>query len=203
MSIATAINDLSSRIQSAYDACETKGATMPASKTTWNLSSTIESIPAGGGDWYGVDLNELASVDENGQLRQTDMTVDAVFSGVKSIEERMFNSSIFDTAFTSNKPFYIQLKSLSFPDLLSAGSQSFAQAFRNQLSLSSISFPKLSSTGTQTFYNSFNNDSTLTSLEFPELIEAATSAYMYCCQGTTGIERMSFPKLSAVADRAF
>ena len=46
--IAEEINDLKSRVNSAYDACELKGATIPQDKTTWNLSSTIESIPSSG-----------------------------------------------------------------------------------------------------------------------------------------------------------
>lgn len=46
--IAEEINDLKGRISAAYDVCETKGATIPSEKTTWNLSSTIESIPSGG-----------------------------------------------------------------------------------------------------------------------------------------------------------
>lgn len=50
MSIATAINDLSGRIQDAYTALEAKGATMPVEKDTWHLSTTIDTIPAGGGD---------------------------------------------------------------------------------------------------------------------------------------------------------
>lgn len=48
MTIAEEINDLKGRVSAAYDACEAKGAEMPEDKTTWNLSSTIESIPAGG-----------------------------------------------------------------------------------------------------------------------------------------------------------
>lgn len=41
MTIAEEINDLKSRVSSAYDACVEKGATIPQDKTTWNLSSTI------------------------------------------------------------------------------------------------------------------------------------------------------------------
>ena len=55
--IAEEITALSGRIQEAYDVCEAKGATMPQSKTTWNLSSTIDSIPAGGGTFLGMDLS--------------------------------------------------------------------------------------------------------------------------------------------------
>ena len=58
--IAEEINDLKSRVDSAYDACEAKGATIPTEKTTWNLSSTIESIPSGGAEmptFYGVPIS--------------------------------------------------------------------------------------------------------------------------------------------------
>lgn len=47
MSVATAITDLSARIQGAFQACEEKGATMPESRTTHTLSATIESIQGG------------------------------------------------------------------------------------------------------------------------------------------------------------
>ena len=50
MSIATAINDLSSRINDAYTALENKGAVMPSEKTSHNLSACIDTIPSGGGD---------------------------------------------------------------------------------------------------------------------------------------------------------
>ena len=58
--IAEEINDLKSRVDSAYDACAEKGATIPTEKTTWNLSSTIESIPSGGAEmptFYGVPIS--------------------------------------------------------------------------------------------------------------------------------------------------
>ena len=57
--IAEEINDLKSRVDSAYDACEAKGATIPTEKTTWNLSSTIESIPSGAEmpTFYGVPIS--------------------------------------------------------------------------------------------------------------------------------------------------
>lgn len=50
MSIATALNDLSGRINDAYTALENKGAVMPSEKTTHNLSACIDTIPTGGGD---------------------------------------------------------------------------------------------------------------------------------------------------------
>ena len=62
--IAEEINDLKSRVDSAYDACELKGATIPQDKTTWNLSSTIESIPSGAEmpTFYGVPISAFLPI---------------------------------------------------------------------------------------------------------------------------------------------
>lgn len=49
MSVATALTDLSGRIQDAYTALAAKGATMPATRNSYNLSSTIDTVPSGGG----------------------------------------------------------------------------------------------------------------------------------------------------------
>ena len=45
--IAEEINDLKSRVNSAYDACVEKGATIPAVKNTANLPECIRSISGG------------------------------------------------------------------------------------------------------------------------------------------------------------
>lgn len=69
MSIATAITDLSGRIQGAYSALENKGAVMPLVRDTYHLSASIDSIPAGSATKYGVDINALlGDVDANGEL---------------------------------------------------------------------------------------------------------------------------------------
>lgn len=44
MSVATAIENLSGRIQDAYTALSAKGATMPATKNSYNLSATVDTI---------------------------------------------------------------------------------------------------------------------------------------------------------------
>ena len=57
MSIATAITDLQGRIEDAYDALELKGATIPATKNTYNLPTTIGTISTGGGSAEKKDVN--------------------------------------------------------------------------------------------------------------------------------------------------
>ncbi len=48
MSIASEIDALKNRVKSAYDALQAKGATMPSTKNTANMPSTINSIQTGG-----------------------------------------------------------------------------------------------------------------------------------------------------------
>lgn len=50
MSIASAIRDLSARIDVAYDHIAAKGGTVPADTDSWNLSTAIDSIPTGSAD---------------------------------------------------------------------------------------------------------------------------------------------------------
>ena len=47
MTIAEEINDLKGRVNSAYDACVDKGATIPTVKNTANLPECIRSISGG------------------------------------------------------------------------------------------------------------------------------------------------------------
>lgn len=46
--LQNAINSLKTNISNSYDACQTKGATMPSQKTSSNLADCILSIPSGG-----------------------------------------------------------------------------------------------------------------------------------------------------------
>ena len=67
--IAEEINDLKSRVNSAYDVCELKGATIPQDKTTWNLSSTIESIPSSGEmpKIFGIPISTYVPINQEGE----------------------------------------------------------------------------------------------------------------------------------------
>jgi hypothetical protein len=50
MAIVDTINSIKVNVENAYTSLENKGATIPNQKNIQNLSSTIESIQAGGGD---------------------------------------------------------------------------------------------------------------------------------------------------------
>lgn len=50
MTIANEIQRIQNNITNTYDALEAKGATMPLTKNSNNLASTVETIPGGGGE---------------------------------------------------------------------------------------------------------------------------------------------------------
>lgn len=64
MSIATAITDLQGRIEDAYTALQAKGATIPATKNTYNLPTTIGTITSGG----GVESKDVNFIDYDGTI---------------------------------------------------------------------------------------------------------------------------------------
>lgn len=57
MSIATAITALQGRVEDAYTALQAKGATIPATKNTYNLPTTIGTITSGGSEAEWKDVN--------------------------------------------------------------------------------------------------------------------------------------------------
>ena len=61
MSIASEIQRIQTNISNAYSACDSKGATMPQTQNSANLTSCINSIPAGGGEVSGT-----ITITENG-----------------------------------------------------------------------------------------------------------------------------------------
>lgn len=59
MSIASQITRINTNIANAYDACEFKGATMPATENSSNLARTIRSIPTGGSPSQNYAWNQM------------------------------------------------------------------------------------------------------------------------------------------------
>ena len=112
MSIATAITDLKGRIEDAYDALEEKGATIPATKNTYNLPTTIGTIQGGGGTTYGMTVeNIIGEVDANGQLVPTS-SFSFMSNDIKSIPSYgLYHKFYKNTA----------LSSVSLPNLTSIG----------------------------------------------------------------------------------
>ena len=91
MSIATAITNLQGRVEDAYTALAAKGATIPATKNTTNLPSTIATIPSGGTSVYGISsITQLAGKVVNGNLQISGEPFDYVATGVTSCDVNAF-----------------------------------------------------------------------------------------------------------------
>ena len=62
MSIADQITRIRGNISNAYDACNEKGATLPAVRNSANLAATITSIKAGGTGTIDITTNGMHDV---------------------------------------------------------------------------------------------------------------------------------------------
>ncbi len=136
MSIATAIEDLSGRIQGAYDAISAMGGTMPQVKDTYHLSAAIESIPTGD-EMYGISsaAQFLGVIQPNGTL-----TLD----GSMPFRLNVPANSIMGTQQMMYKFYYNpNITEASFPNLSDLGTNTFGYCFHGCRNLSSISFPEL------------------------------------------------------------
>lgn len=152
MSIATAITDLSGRIQNAYDALEAKGAIMPATKNTTNLSACINSIP--GSSLYGIpSLKNTVGENVNGTLTLPSTPYALDMSGIKVIPANGLQYKFFGQ----------RVSSVSFPDLETIGEQGLYLAFYKNTPMVgsdrqlSITFPKLTSIGDNALYGVFQD----------------------------------------------
>lgn len=112
MSIATAINDLSGRIEDAYTVLEGKGATIPASKDTYHLSAAIDSIETGNPPMYGIDSAEqFLGANLNGLLIFTKVPApmfDLDLSGITAIYQYQLYYKFYQNPW---------LRSVSIPDI--------------------------------------------------------------------------------------
>lgn len=176
MSIATAINDLSARIESAFSACQAKGATMPAQHTTFNLSSTINSIPTGG----STDLTLKQFVTNTSPL-----TVD--FSGVTEIP----NYGAYYLCYGKTN-----IKEAILSDLESVGQYGCEQMFYGCTGLtSSIDLSKLKNVNIYSCNSMFYNCSGLSSVSDLPATRIGTYSYYSMFQGCSKL--VSAPAISA------
>lgn len=131
MTIAEEINDLKSRVSAAYDACEEKGAEMPEDKTTWNLSTTIQSIPAGGTTDPASILSNLfvsnpsecyAIRDEEGKFDLGIVNYD--YQGLNAISS-LYSTAAIDGTRTYQFRYWYDLAYLELPNFIKGGTNWF------------------------------------------------------------------------------
>ena len=151
MSIATAITDLSGRIQDAYTALSAKGATMPTTKDSYHLSATVDTIQAGGDNIkYMVDPNLSGGV-----IYDEDVTLLRPYAFaylISSVEE-------------------VNLPNVTTTTNASTGAASltatWSSVFNYCLGLKRLIMPKFINTSTVSLTSTFNRLSNLTCVVLP------------------------------------
>lgn len=226
MSIATAITDLSGRIQDAFDAISAMGGTMPATKDSYHLSTAIESIPTGGTPTYGIDGLGIFGQLSNGQMVVPTEMQELVLSGLTTIEQQ-YNSPFYFMGFSkgsissvaindltsapigsfSNFGLYSNIKKVTFNSLQTVigGSSQSQGAFYNAFQHAKIEemrFPSLTTVGNYGFYGCCHYVSdTLRIIDFSNLQTVGKNAMYYMFSGTTAntnLTSLSFPELTSV-----
>lgn len=227
MSIATAITDLSGRIQDAYTALSAKGATMPATKDSYHLSATVDSIP-NATPMYGIDGKGVFGEIQNGSLVEPNNQQHLEMVGLLSVGSRysfwyglyaakgISSVSFPDLTAVSNQSFNYfgsssTIKSLSMPKLSSIpdGSSTtqgvFPYAFRDA-QIEEISFPSLTSVGKYGLSYFATNSNSVRKIELSNLVTVKDYGMEFFCKGTTtnnNIKSLDFPNLTSVGKYGF
>ena len=109
MSISTEITRIKNNIASAYTACNSKGATMPATQNSSNLASCISSISGGGSieSFLQGSLIDLScSVqDDGGGVNFLNLTMYDYNNALQSTTGKSFSNTNYDSStntWTSN-----------------------------------------------------------------------------------------------------
>ena len=142
MTIADEILDLSGRIQSAYTALESKGATLPEDRTTWNLSATVDTLET---EAFGAKASQLFHEVEDGVLLSTQAPYSLSVEGVSALANMAFYNSTLPT----NAGHFVGIEGLtaiSFPELISVGQYALDQTF-GKSNIVRVEFPKLAEIG--------------------------------------------------------
>lgn len=168
MTIASEIQRIKNNIANAYSACEEKGATLPATQNSANLSSTINSIEGGGmAEKYGITVdNFLGDVDSTGKLLlPTSGTLNAV--GIKKVDDYALSCKFGGNAWGTSRA--QGLAHIIFPDLTYIGNAGFGYFYTYSTDLETVSFPELLQIGQCGMQSAFQNNSKLRSALFPKL----------------------------------
>lgn len=172
MTISNEIQRINTNIENAYSACETKGATLPATQNSANLSTCINSIPEGGSaPKYNLTINNiLGDVDSNGNILDVPAG-ELIATGVKRVDNYMLACKFGGNAWGVTRK--QGLSSISFPDLTYIGCGALA------------------------YFCTYASD--LQTVSFPELIEIDQCGMQYGFQWDTNLKRALFPKLTTLS----
>lgn len=197
MSIATAIDDLKDRIEDAYDALEAKGATIPATKNTYNLPNTIDTI-SGGGSKYGVPIDGLlGDVDQNGVLEAPSETFSFASNAIRTLDQYALQYKFNGSNITS----------LSLPNLTQINQYAMQHICDSCSNLTSVNLPSMSTVGNYGMYYAFNGCTSLTSVDLSSLSSVTgTNAMSYFFSNCTALQEVKFNNATdvpAIASNTF
>ena len=169
MSIASEITRINNNIAGAYTACNSKGATMPASgsQNSANLATTISSIPAGGGGGVGI----TREVSQSGvyQMPTSSFTFSLPSNATSLGDYALYHSFYNCTGLTS-----IDCSSLT----ILSGTQSMYEMCRGCANLVSIDFSNVTDITSNVLTQAFYNCTSLSSIDFSSLTSISANARM-------------------------
>lgn len=216
MSIASEISDLKSRISTAYDKIADKGGTIPTTKDTYHLSSSIESIPSGGAmpELFGVPLDALTPSVVSSEGVTIDYKIANDNHYTMTIPEKYSTSSGVRNSFTwlAN---ICQGKDESLQSHISAltirsgnlYSKNLDNLFANNTNLKKLSYELTSTSPSRAYINDSmvgiaRNCTNLSSIDF----DGVKNAYVYlqgAFEGCTSLKHVTFNALSDSTENTF
>ena len=185
MSIAEELTALSGRIQTAYNACEAKGATMPASKTTYNLSACIDSIPSGGGGETSNPLTRYvySKIDTSQPPYYSEQNIQGTLSSIilpDGVLNKLTYVSIGGNVTNIKSGLFMNLPWLTVLDIQNGLSSIANSVFSHCEKLANVTIPdSVTSIGEEAFFDCIN----LTSATIPDSVTSiGRSVFGYCAR---------------------
>lgn len=202
MSIRSEITRIKNNIANAYLSCSKKGAVLPISQNSENLSDTIDSIKCSSSAKYGITVdNFLGDIDENGRIKvPTSGILNA--TGVIEVDDYVLACKFGGNAWGTSRP--QGLSKIIFPDLKKIGNAGMAYFYTYSTDLESVSFPELEEIGQCGMEEAFRWNTKLKSASFPKLkrltgmYSSLDQAFDHC----SNLEQVNLDSLEFLTSRA-
>ena len=175
MSIVDEINRINGNIANAYNACNAKGATMPATQNSGSLAAAIDTIATGGGGDSSLFARYEIIRYENGVnvARAINASGEDFFKNIANVEG--FSGWVnvpggFEGAFRNCYGLRGSINFCSFNPYYGAGERAFASAFENCYNATGeVNFCQMTRTSNYSFQNAFRNCNRITGANFAGL----------------------------------
>ena len=227
MTIADEITRIKTNISNAYTSCKNKGATLPETKNSANLATTIDSISGGSSPTLvekEITENGTYSASNDNADGYSSVTVNVAgggsgdfigipreisSSGVYQIPSSSFTFSLPDNAtnlgnYALNYAFYNSsgLTSVNLSNLTTvSGGSAMNSAFYNCTGLTSVDLSSLTTvSGNSAMNNAFYNCTGLTSVDLSSLTTVSgNSAMSNAFKSCTGLTSVDLSNLTTVS----